>query len=329
MLWLDWSLFFTTCARLLPATEGAGPIDQVCTACGVALFLRLSFLICKTGINNTCLGGCCGRSNEIADVEHLTQCLAQKKHWNGCEKITRSQPGLAPVERKVKALAVQSPLTQWDPMDCSPPASFVHGILQAKTVERVAIPFSRRFSGPRDQTLGLLHCRQTVYHLSHQESPGSWGPVFKRVKGVWNKGWEEERLRMRSEPRVGVGGCDFIVPEGLELVDQQERVGVGPSNCRCSDQFLGLGLSSSECPSQDDDRQGRLCGGLGTLSLCSSTHRDINQSLAFSSPHLLREESRISSAFLPGTVHGLCGKGLMNVSMCPSLHIYRMVVKKP
>ena len=53
---------------------------------------------------------------------------------------------------------------------------------------------------------------------------------------------------------MGVGGCDFIVPEGLELVDQQERVGVGPSNCRCSDQFLGLGLSSSECPSQDDDR---------------------------------------------------------------------------
>ena len=72
---------------------------------------------------------------------------------------------------------------------------------------------------------------------------------------------------------MGVGGCDFIVPEGLELVDQQERVGVGPSNCRCSDQFLGLGLSSSECPSQDDDRQGRLCSGLGTLSLCSSTHK--------------------------------------------------------
>ena len=28
-----------------------------------------------------------------------------------------------------------------------------------------------------------------------------------------------------------------------------------------------------ECPSQDDDRQGRLCGGLGTLSLCNSTHK--------------------------------------------------------
>ena len=152
MLWLDWSLLFTTCARLLPATEGAGPIDQICTACGVALFLRLSFLICKTGINNTCLGGCCGRSNEIANIEHLTQCLAQKKHCNGCEKITRSQPGLAPVERKVKVLAVQSPLTQWDPVDCSPPGSSVRGILQARTLEWVAISSSRGSSRPRDGT---------------------------------------------------------------------------------------------------------------------------------------------------------------------------------
>ena len=29
-----------------------------------------------------------------------------------------------------------------DPMDCSPPGSSVHGILQAKILEWVAIPFS-------------------------------------------------------------------------------------------------------------------------------------------------------------------------------------------
>ena len=38
------------------------------------------------------------------------------------------------------------------PMDCSPPGSSVHGILQARIVEWVAIPFSRGSSLPRDQT---------------------------------------------------------------------------------------------------------------------------------------------------------------------------------
>ena len=36
------------------------------------------------------------------------------------------------------------------PMDCSLPGSFVHGILQARILEWVAIPFFRRSSQPRD-----------------------------------------------------------------------------------------------------------------------------------------------------------------------------------
>ena len=38
------------------------------------------------------------------------------------------------------------------PMDCSPPGSSVHGILQARTLEWVAISFSRKHSQLRDQT---------------------------------------------------------------------------------------------------------------------------------------------------------------------------------
>ena len=37
-------------------------------------------------------------------------------------------------------------------MDCSPPGSFVHGILQARILEWVAISFSRGSSWPRDRT---------------------------------------------------------------------------------------------------------------------------------------------------------------------------------
>ena len=39
-----------------------------------------------------------------------------------------------------------------NPMDCSPPGSSVCGILQARILECVAMPFSRGSSRPRDQT---------------------------------------------------------------------------------------------------------------------------------------------------------------------------------
>ena len=42
--------------------------------------------------------------------------------------------------------------TLCNPVDCSPPGSSVHGILQARILEWVAISFSRGFSLPRDGT---------------------------------------------------------------------------------------------------------------------------------------------------------------------------------
>ena len=53
--------------------------------------------------------------------------------------------------KKLKGLIARSCLTLYDPMDCSPPGSPVHGILEARILEKVAIPFSRS-SQPRDQT---------------------------------------------------------------------------------------------------------------------------------------------------------------------------------
>ena len=47
-------------------------------------------------------------------------------------------------------LVAQLCLTLCDPMDCSLPGSFVHGILQAKILAWVAIPFPRASSQPRD-----------------------------------------------------------------------------------------------------------------------------------------------------------------------------------
>ena len=52
----------------------------------------------------------------------------------------------------VCVLVAQSCPTLCDPMDCSPPGSSVHGILQAGTLGWVATSFSRGSSRPRDQT---------------------------------------------------------------------------------------------------------------------------------------------------------------------------------
>ena len=60
----------------------------------------------------------------------------------------------------VRAKLLQSCPTICNPMDCSPPGSSVHGILQARILKWVAMPSSRGSSQPRDRTCvsySLLH----------------------------------------------------------------------------------------------------------------------------------------------------------------------------
>ena len=49
-------------------------------------------------------------------------------------------------------VSAQSYLTFCDPTDCSPSGCSLHGILQARILEWVAIPFSRRSFQNRDQS---------------------------------------------------------------------------------------------------------------------------------------------------------------------------------
>ena len=59
----------------------------------------------------------------------------------------------------VCAKSLQSCLTLCDPMDCSPPGSSVHGILQTRILEWNAMPCCRRssVSGIKPESLCLLH----------------------------------------------------------------------------------------------------------------------------------------------------------------------------
>jgi len=60
----------------------------------------------------------------------------------------------------------QSRLTLCDPLGFT-----VHGILQARTLEWVASPFSRGTFPIEGLNPGLLHCGRILYPLSHQGSP--------------------------------------------------------------------------------------------------------------------------------------------------------------
>ena len=64
---------------------------------------------------------------------------------------------------KLKVLVTQSCLTLCDPIDCCPPVYSVHGILQARIPEWVAIPFSSRSSQPRDRTQVSCVVCQVLY----------------------------------------------------------------------------------------------------------------------------------------------------------------------
>ena len=71
-----------------------------------------------------------------------------------------------------QVLVNQSCLTLCDPMDCTPPDSSVHGILQARILEWVATNMAsgnllKGIFLTQGLNLDLLPCRQILYHLSH------------------------------------------------------------------------------------------------------------------------------------------------------------------
>ena len=70
----------------------------------------------------------------------------------------------------MKALVAQSCQIICNLMDWSPQGSSLHGILQARILEWVAIHLLQRIFPTQAENPGLPHCRKILYHLSHQES---------------------------------------------------------------------------------------------------------------------------------------------------------------
>ena len=93
--------------------------------------------------------------------------VAIHKH-KGLTRVLQKLEALANfTEERCSAKSLQSCRTLRGPMDCSPPGYSVHGLLQARILEWVAMPFSRGSSRPRDGT-GVFFVtyrrRQILYH---------------------------------------------------------------------------------------------------------------------------------------------------------------------
>ena len=77
------------------------------------------------------------------------------------------------------------------------PGPSVHRILQARTPEWVASPFSRESSPPRDWTPGLLHCSWVFLffffnHLNHQRSPShTWQGLMITLRALSSRSQEQ------------------------------------------------------------------------------------------------------------------------------------------
>ena len=104
----------------------------------------------------------------VAHKAPLSIGFLRQEYWNGLPFPSPGHPptpgtepmfltfptlagsSLVPPGKDFKSESVSYSVTLSDPKDCSPPGSPGHGILQARLLEWIAIPFSREASRPRD-----------------------------------------------------------------------------------------------------------------------------------------------------------------------------------
>ena len=129
------------------------------------------------------------------------------------------------------AKSLQSGPTLCDLTDCSTPGSSVHGILQGRMLEWVAMPSSNGSSQPRDWTCisyVCCICRQVIYHYGNQfqysclgnpMDRGAWEAAVHGIPKSWTtslsiweapanayhmliSGWRQNCMRLSNKDRI-------------------------------------------------------------------------------------------------------------------------------
>ena len=110
-------------------SQAAEPRSRASSGDQVGLLLLLLLLSCFSHVR------LCVTPQMAAHKAPPSLGLSRQEQWSGL-------PFPSPLYTRMHAKSLQSCPTLCDPMDCSPPGFSIHGILQARTLEWVAISFS-------------------------------------------------------------------------------------------------------------------------------------------------------------------------------------------
>ena len=104
-------------------------------------------------------------------------------------------------------------------MDCSPPGSLVHGILQARILGWVAISFFRGCSQPRDRIRVSCTSRRILYHLSP-----NWVQRWIQNHVVWLHPLCSivSRIQANLQRGIGVWILNYQMPRVYQAVSGRE-----------------------------------------------------------------------------------------------------------
>ena len=146
----------------------------------------------------------------------------------------------------VSCVRVCSEASVCDPMDCSPPGSSVHGILQARILEWVTMPSSRGSSQPRDQTcVSCISCFASRFFTT--EPPGKPAHTqlhfFKSHSGLFSSKkieklrtshsgkWEWDTMFRELLCPIPLPHHRFSLPAALNLAQRISREYITVQRC--------------------------------------------------------------------------------------------------
>ena len=139
---------------------------------------------------------------------------------------------------QVCAKSLQLCPTLCDAVDCSPPVSSTHGILQARILEWVAMPSSRGSPRPRDQThASCSSCTGQAGSLppSHLECAGEVQLTPKRgslTAHAHSRHTHHPGRKVRDGQRAGsYANAPFHLEEVLRGFPQSPSTGLASSHC--------------------------------------------------------------------------------------------------
>ena len=111
-------------------------------------------------------------------------------------------------------LITQSSPTLYHPMDCSPPGSSVHGNLQARVVEWVAIPFSRDLPNAGTEPRSpALRADSSLSEPTGKPQESVFSLLMAKVQSlVWEpRFWKRQDKKKERERKLNNGTNKFYI----------------------------------------------------------------------------------------------------------------------